>query len=193
MIKIYPEEEVKQGTQLWLDMRKNYCTGTDCHSLLRGESVENLLAKKKTARGFGGNYYTRRGHLLEDEAKKIYSEVYGPTTNAGFITNDKYPLAGYSPDGLVGEDGLVECKAFQESHHLKCAKAIDAQILAQIQHGLFVSERQWCDLILYNPDMDDPEKAFIVKRVKPIKAIQDKLKDIFKKSPTKSIDSGEKV
>ena len=73
----------------------------------------------------------------------------------GFITNSKYPNAGYSPDGLIGENGLWECKAFKEERHLKVFENLDAGILAQIQFGLLITERDWCDLTLFNPDIED--------------------------------------
>lgn len=179
MIKIYSEDEVKQGTDEWLQLRAGKVTGTDAYSLIRGKSIEEILDTKSHSH-FKGNYYTRRGHILEDEAKEIYTQAYEKVENAGFITNDKYPQAGYSPDGLVGEDGLVECKAFQPARHLKVYKNLDASILAQIQFGLFVSERKWCDLILYNPDMPEVEQCFLTKRIYPFEETQKIFENLLK-------------
>ena len=180
MIKIYTTEEVEQGSDLWHQLRSQFVTGTDAYTVLKGADIQELLTKKQTQPVWKGNYYTKRGHLLEDEARQIYSEVNSQITEAGFITNDKYPFAGYSPDGLIGEDGLWECKAFQEKRHLDVYENLDAHIIAQIQFGLFVSEREWCDLTLYNPEIEDIDKTFLVRRITPIADIQKKLAEIFK-------------
>lgn len=177
MIRIFSTDEIEQGSDLWHDMRNRYATGTDAYDLLRGKTVDEVLAKKQ-ASTFRGNYYTRRGHILEDEAKSLYSELYQPVENAGFVTNSKYPRAGVSPDGLVGEDGLVECKAFNEKRHLKVYESLDPHIIAQVQFQLFVTERKWCDLVLFNPDID-PDKAFLTRRLEPDPVIQNNLRKIF--------------
>lgn len=172
--------DLEQGSDEWHNLRKNYITGTDGHKLLIGHSIQEILNNKQVEHNsFSGNYYTRRGHLLETEAKQIYSETREEVKDAGFITNDKYPLAGYSPDGLVGDNGLVECKAFKEKKHLEVYKNLSTDIIGQTQFGLFVSEREWCDLILYNPDIEDISKVFLVKRIYPIEEIQNKFKKLF--------------
>lgn len=178
MIRIFTEDEVKQGSDLWHDMRNRYATGTDAYDILKGKTIDEVLEKKRNST-FTGNYYTRRGHIMEAEAKDIYSQVYQKVQNAGFVTNSKYPRAGVSPDGLVGDDGLVEVKAFNEKRHLKVYESLDPHIIAQIQFQLFVTERDWCDLILYNPDIEDINKTFLTRRIEPDQTIQNNLKKIF--------------
>lgn len=180
MITIIPEEQIKQGSTEWLELRKKYLTGTDAIKLLRGYTPQQILENKsKETNNFKGNYWTNRGHVLEDESKEIYSEVYSPITNAGFIINDKYPNIGYSPDGLVNNDGFVECKCFGEKHHLQVAKNLSPEIIAQTQWGFFITERDWCDLLLYNPDIEDDENAYIIKKLIPIPEIQEKFKKLL--------------
>ena len=180
MIKILGEDEVKQGSEEWQQLRSQYLTGTDAIKLLRGHSPTQILEKKaKEINSFSGNYWTRRGHILEDESKEIYSSVYSPIYNAGFIINDKFPHIGYSPDGLVDRDGLIECKSFSEKHHLQVAKSLSQEIISQVQWGFFITEREWCDLLLYNPDIPDLDLAYIVKRLYPIPEIQEKFKKLL--------------
>lgn len=180
MIKYYTEDQVKQGTDEWLELRKGKITGTDAIHILNGKSLEEILDMKNKGGSFKGNYWTRRGHILEDESREIYSKVKNKVDTYGFITNSKYPQAGYSPDGIIGEDGLWENKAFGAKKHLDTYKSLTPAIIAQTQYGLFVTERKWCDLTLYNPDIE-VEKAFLVKRLTPIPEIQQKFKDFFKK------------
>lgn len=181
MITIILEEQLKQGTAEWHNLRNHFLTGTDAIKLLRGYTPQQILqAKIKESNSFKGNYWTNRGHLLEDESKDIYSQVYSPITNAGFIINDKTSQnIGYSPDGLVGDDGFVECKCFGEKHHLQVAKTLSPEIIAQTQWGFFITERDWCDLLLYNPDIEDNSLAYIVKRLSPIPEIQEKFKKLL--------------
>lgn len=178
-VKFFPE--IPQGTPEWHELRNGKVSATDAYDLLHGKPIEEILFAKQN-NSFRGNYYTRRGHILEDEAKSIYSEIYEPLENFGFIENDKYPNAGFSPDGVtVSRTGLVECKAFNEKRHLAVFKNLDAHILAQIQFQLFISEFDWCDLVLYNPELS-PEDAFLVRRVFPDQELFKKFQKLLKSS-----------
>lgn len=97
-----------------------------------------------------------RGKDDEIEAVTLYCKAYAPVHECGFITNDKWGFTlGYSPDGLVGDDGLVECKSRNQKLQVQtlvnyvAAAAIDPDFMIQAQTGLMVSERAWCDLISY--------------------------------------------
>ena len=97
-----------------------------------------------------------RGIDDEIEALKIYGERYAKVTRVGFVTNDKWGFTlGYSPDGLVGNDGQVECKSRAQKYQIRTlidhvsADKIDPDFVIQVQTGLLVSERQWCDLTSY--------------------------------------------
>ena len=107
MITIIPTDKVEQGSEEWKKLRSQYITATDVYNLLQGQSIQQIL-QQKANNTFRGNYYTERGHILEEEAKEIYSKVYQPTRNVGFVINDKYPLVGMSPDGLVGEEAFLD-------------------------------------------------------------------------------------
>ena len=74
----------------------------------------------------------------------------------GYILNSDYKYAGYSPDGLVGENGLIEVKCPGNSEFMRqiITKEIPKQYLCQMQWGMFLSDRTWCDYVVYNPDYD---------------------------------------
>lgn len=175
MINYISTEEFEQGSERWHEIRGTRLTGTDAYDAFMGKNLQLILERKKEAKSFKGNYYTKRGHLLEDEAREIYSQVYNKIVQYGFIENDKHPLYGYSPDGIVDgeEKGLWECKAFQEAKHLKVGEALDPHVLAQIQLGLLITELPWCDLTLYNPEAEELDKKLMVKRVYADKDLQD--------------------
>ena len=74
----------------------------------------------------------------------------------GFITNDKWGFTiGYSPDAIVGDDGLVEAKSRNQKLQIRTLvdyvpeQGIDPDFMIQCQTGLLVSERKWIDLISY--------------------------------------------
>jgi len=181
MITIIPSDKVPQGSQEWLDLRAKYISATDAYGLINGASVQEILRHKNAPQtnAFRGNYWTERGHKLEPEAKEIYSEIYSPTTDVGFVINDKHPFVGCSPDGLVNKDGMVEVKCFSLKRHYEVNQNLDPHIICQIQYQLWVTERDWNDLVLYNPDVDNLKDAMFVHRIYPMKDFQDKFESIF--------------
>jgi len=97
-----------------------------------------------------------RGQEDEIEAVALYAKTYEPVERVGFVTNDRWGFTiGYSPDALVGADGLVECKSRGQKYQIQTivdyvsADKIDPDFMIQVQTGLMVSERKWCDLISF--------------------------------------------
>lgn len=98
-----------------------------------------------------------RGKEEEVEARILYNERYAPVEDMGFITNDEWGFTlGFSPDGLVGDDGFIECKSRRQKYQIEtiveCVSAGTAPLeyILQVQTGLLVSGRVWCDFISYS-------------------------------------------
>ncbi|QDG87151.1 YqaJ viral recombinase family protein [Pseudarthrobacter sp. NIBRBAC000502770] len=93
-----------------------------------------------------------RGTMDEPYARDAYSEHHAPVTELGFMVRqfDGFKI-GYSPDGLVGEDGLIEIKSRAQKAQLKTVLAdeVPAENMAQLQTGLLVSGRAWIDYTSY--------------------------------------------
>lgn len=93
-----------------------------------------------------------RGTLDEPIARDLYSQHYAPVAEVGFMVRDDwgFPI-GYSPDGLVGDDGLIEIKSRRQKKHLQTIlrDEVPAENVAQIQCGLLVSGRAWCDYVSF--------------------------------------------
>lgn len=106
-----------------------------------------------------------RGTMDEPYARDIYSERYAPATEVGFMVRqfDGFQI-GYSPDGLVGDDGLIEIKSRKQKTQLKAFldDEVPPENMAQIQCGLLVSGRKWLDYVSYCGGMPP-----YVKRVLP--------------------------
>ena len=111
-----------------------------------------------------------RGHEDEIEARELYSDNYEPVQECGFITNNSLGFViGYSPDGLVGDKGLIEIKSKKQYLQLRqiLSGEVDAEHIMQLQTGLWVTQRDWIDHIIYCGGM----KMFTL-RVYPDERIQ---------------------
>lgn len=93
-----------------------------------------------------------RGQEEEVEAKIAYAKNYTPLEDVGFVTNDKWGFTiGYSPDGLVADDGLFECKSRRQKYQIETILSgqVPEEHVLQIQTGLLVTERKWIDFTSY--------------------------------------------
>jgi len=160
-----------QGTKEWADARLGLLTASQCKLIITPANLKpstndkekslmwELLAQRIT--GYIEPQYWSDDMLrgVEDEidAVALYGKTYAPVKTVGFITNDKWGFTiGYSPDGLVGDNGLVECKSRNQKHQIRtlveysASGLIDPDFMIQCQTGLLVSEREWIDLISYS-------------------------------------------
>jgi hypothetical protein len=178
--------DIDQGSDGWLEKRKDLYTGSGAEKLLKHSGqlkvVDGVATPYALAEitGFTGNFYTKRGHMLEDEALEIYQQIrkkvgirFENGNRVGFVTNSKFPTCGYSPDDLY-PDRTIEVKAFKEDLHLQLIKGdIPTKILAQIHFGMLICGKKMCDFLPYNPKFArklledgspnpdfDPKKAF---------------------------------
>ena len=123
---------------------------------LAGERMTGLPAENYS------NGYMERGHEMEAEARSLYEFATDHAVEqVGFIKNHG---AGYSPDGLVGDRGLLEIKSMAPHiliEHWE-ANRVPPEHTAQIQGGMWVSERDWLDFRGYFPGM--PSLDFHVPR-----------------------------
>ena len=171
-------KDTEQGSSEWLQLRCGIVTASTMRNLV---TASGKPADNDTSRGFVRTlateriigvpeftYPTRpmqRGNLLEPFARDLYAEHYAPVEEVGFIRLDteRYAL-GFSPDGLVEHDGLVEFKAPGPKEHLRTilADEVPAVYKWQVQVGLFTTGRSWIDFCSYCPGMQ-----FYRKRVYP--------------------------
>lgn len=99
------------------------------------------------------NAAMERGHAMEDEARSAYAFLKDvEPAQVGFIVNGP---KGYSPDSLIGDDGLLEIKT--AAPHILIDKLLSGEFSpehkAQCQGGLWVAEREWIDLVTYWPKL----------------------------------------
>ena len=162
-------KEMVQGSDEWAAARCGLLTASEMHLIVtptlkaasndkeRGHLYE-LLAQRIT-KHVEPRYVSDdmlRGKDDEIDAIDVYEKHYAPIQRVGFMTNDKWGFTiGYSPDCLVGDDGQVECKSRNQKYQIRTlidyvsVDGIDPDFMIQVQTGLMVSERKWCDMISY--------------------------------------------
>jgi hypothetical protein len=94
-----------------------------------------------------------RGQTDEFDARQLYAKHHAPVEQVGFVTNDEWGFTiGYSPDALVGDAGLIECKSRRQKYQVETITTgqVPAEYLIQIQTGMLVTGRQWCDFVSYS-------------------------------------------
>lgn len=167
--------DVEQGTPEWFECRSGIVTTSCVKDVLakgqgktRATYMHKLMGEVITGMPTESysNAHMERGHEQEPVAREIYSErISLPVEQCGFLRNhDHLGGVGYSPDALVGDDGLAEIKS--RLPHLQVevilSDKVPSEHIAQIQTGLWVSGRAWLDYVSYCPNM-----PLFVKRVFP--------------------------
>lgn len=178
--------DLQQGSDEWLAARCGMLTASEMKLVVTptGKSASNdksrahlfeLLAQRIS--GHVEPHYISddmlRGREDEVLARALYAEHYAPVQEVGFLVRefDGFRI-GYSPDGLVGDDGLIEIKSRRQKYQV--ATIIDDDMPAdyeiQVQTGLLVSGRAWCDFISYSGGL-----PMAVLRVQADPAMQERI------------------
>ena len=166
MLEIFNHE---QGTPEWFAERCGVITASCFSQVLakgQGKTRKTYLLKLAGERITGNtsdgytNPHMERGREQEETARNLYIEQHGvEIAQCGFMKNG---CLGYSPDGLIGDDGLIEIKS--KLAHLQAEVLLDGDVprehVAQIQGGLMVSGRKYLDFVSFCPGM-----PLFIKRV----------------------------
>ena len=132
----------------------------------RIELVCERLTQKK-ADGFS-NVHTERGVELEPIALSSYEARVGLFVEpVGFVNHPTIEMSGASPDGLVGDDGLIEIKCPTPANHLDTLlnKKAPSKYIPQMQWQMACTGRQWCDFVSYSAEFGVSDHALFVTRV----------------------------
>lgn len=167
-----------QGSDEWLEQRLGLLTASEMKLIVTPTlkvadndktraHVFELLFQRLT--GFVEPQYVSdamlRGQEDEIYARAAYDEHFAQTEQVGFVTNDQWGFTlGYSPDGLVGDDGLIEIKSRAGKYQVQtiAENEVPAEYMIQLQTGLMITGRKWIDFISYSGGL-----PMFVKRVEP--------------------------
>lgn len=107
------------------------------------------------------------GKDQEPHARAAYEGRHGiDVLEIGFVDHPEVVMSGASPDGYVGDDGLVEIKCPNTATHLDTllGGSVPGKYLTQIQWQLACTGRKWCDFVSYDPRLP-PAMRLYVQRV----------------------------
>jgi len=185
-------KDIEQGSQEWLQMRLGVATASNFDKIITSTGVESKALKDYAFELASDSLLTEpevgfqseamiRGNKLEEEARSYYSFVTdNKVEEVTFIKKDNI---GYSPDGLIGDNGLIEIKCPLKKNHLKYLidNKLPTKYKAQVQGGLYISQREYCDFVSYHPLFKD-EKKMLVIRVERDEEFIKKLSDLLIKT-----------
>ena len=171
----------EQRTDEWYAIRKGKMTASNAETIIaNGKGLEtyiyNLMAEYYSS-AEKENYINadmQRGIDLEPEARlefEFYTDL--DVQEVGFIEYNEF--IGVSPDGLIGDDGLIEIKCPNDSIYFKLllSNNIKPEYIAQMQMQMYVTDRQYCYFVSYNPNF---EKSLYIKKINRDEEMIDKLK-----------------
>lgn len=170
-------KNVEQGTPEWRELRLGHVTASSVADIMaKGKSGEaesrkkykmRIIAERLTKQGQESymNAAMEWGVEQEPYARMAYEVACNVLVDkTGFWHHPDIAYVGVSPDGLVGDDGLVEIKCPNTTTHLDYIDddKVPSKYFKQIQCQLWVTGRQWCDFVSYDPRL--PFSQLFIKR-----------------------------
>ncbi len=165
-----------QGTPEWHEARRGKITASAArYALARPGTLGRLNYIQQLADAIEGvpNFddeddppWFAEGRYYESWARGWYAWHHAEVTETGFIVHDDYSWLGCSPDGLVGDDGMIEIKyrKFLHTWTKHSALGATAPVMAQVQTQMFVAGRRWDDYVNYwRSDQHEVEKGKVVR------------------------------
>ncbi len=165
-------KDIIQGSKEWHDVRCGKFGASKCTDLFSAPStskyqnlINNVVYERLTNKTVP-NYKSeamQRGNDLESEARQEFEFLSGhKVEEVGYVERDEF--VGMSPDGLIGEDTLIEIKCPNHTTQISylVKGSVPKQYYYQIQFQLMVSEREGCWFFSYHPNL--PEVMMVVKR-----------------------------
>jgi putative phage-type endonuclease len=177
-----------QGSQEWLQERCGKVTAS---------RIADLMARTKTGWGASrANYASQlicerltgcvqpsftnaamiHGTETEPEARRAYEFfVDRDVQQVGFVPHPTIEMAGASPDGLVGEDGLLELKCPNTATHIETLLLgqIPDKYVKQMQFQMACTGRQWCDFASYDNRLPERMRLHVIRVNRSTPAIKE--------------------
>lgn len=177
--------DIDQGSDAWFELRRGKLTASiykTCFSSQSTLTFKNLISSKVDELITGivvktfESFWMTRGNELEPEAREEYeNETLQIVKNGGFFEYNDY--IGDSPDGLIGDDGVLEIKCPKASTMDKWIKQnkLPTAYKWQVYGHLLCTGRKWCDFVAYHPSYE----LFIIKVYRDEKIIEKLLNQLL--------------
>ena len=171
--------EIEQGTDAWFQTRLGKATGSRIADIVAktktgySTSRENYMAQLICERMTGkvaesySNSAMQWGTETEPLARAAYEVKTGLTVNQiGFVDHPSILMTGASPDGLVGDSGMIEIKCPNTATHIETLLSgkVPTKYLTQMTWQMCCTGRHWTDFVSYDPRLPENLQLFI-KRV----------------------------
>ena len=183
----------EQQTEEWFSQRLGKVTASRVadiiaktksgYSTSRANYMAELICERLT--GSRGDSYMNAamawGTATEPQARSAYEAAAGQLVETvGFVPHPTILEAGASPDGLVGDDGLVEIKCPNTSTHIDTllGKSVPSKYITQIQWQLACTGRKWCDFVSYDPRMPENMQMFLFRVPRNDETIAELVKEV---------------
>jgi len=166
--------DIEQGTDEWLNLRLAVITASKYKDVLAGGKglTRSAYMRQLAAEAITGervetfkNSAMEWGTEHEPQAKSMYELMQCvDVEEVAFIKHDEINT-GVSPDGLVEENGLVEIKCPNTATQIETflSGKMPSQHMAQVQGQIWVSERDWCDFVSFDPRINGVSSYFCVR------------------------------
>lgn len=166
---------MEQRTEEWYQARLGKVTASKVAAVLakkdsatRADYLTDLVLERLT--GKQQEFYTNEamqwGTDTEPQARMAYEAESGNLVDElGFIDHPTIANFGCSPDGVIGEDGLIEIKCPNSKTHLSTllSKKAPSKYIPQMQTQMDVMNRQWCDFVSFDPRLPEELQLFVVR------------------------------
>lgn len=160
-------DNIKQVSEEWFRLKAGVVSGTGFAKVL-AKGKGNAMAKTrldylyqlateritgKSADETPNMRWMQHGKENEAQARSIYQiQNCIAVDEVAFIYLNEHKRIGVSPDGLVGDQGMVEIKCVKLSTHVGylLKNRLPPEYKSQVQGQLWVADRQWCDFCSYS-------------------------------------------
>jgi putative phage-type endonuclease len=169
---------MEQRTDEWFSARLGKVTASRVSDVVaktktgygatRGNYMSQLIVERLTGRSVESfsSSAMQWGTDTEPLARAAYETFKDVLVDEeGFVQHPTIEMAGASPDGLIGDDGLVEIKCPNTATHIETliAKKADARYINQMQWQMAVTGRKWCDFVSFDPRMPEDLQLFVTR------------------------------
>jgi putative phage-type endonuclease len=170
--------DIIQGSPEWFAIRLGKVTASRVCDVIaktktgwgagRANYMAELVAERLT--GVPASSYTNAamqwGTDQEPNARAAYCEqTFDEVTQVGFVHHPHIAMAGASPDGLVGSDGLIEIKCPNTATHIDTllSQTIPSKYTVQMHWQMACTGRTWCDFVSYDPRLPPEMRLFVAR------------------------------
>jgi putative phage-type endonuclease len=185
---------IEQGSAEWFSQRLGKVTASRISDVMattksgpsasRKNYMMELLCQRLTGQREEGftSAAMQRGTDLEPLARSAYEIERGVIVReASFILHPDHPNIGASPDGFVGDDGLVEIKNPNTAQHVACLQSgkYDSKYYPQMQCQIACTGRDWCDFVSFDDRLPEPLQIFICRVDRSDEYIKSMIKEVL--------------